>query len=84
MSNNSACPRGVIYNQEDSKSVYILHKGVTAYKAHFYGKKVEFFNRKDSVDFLVDYVMTQDVRDVLPRNDYVLEFGECKGDLTQQ
>lgn len=79
VSKNSACPRGVIYNLEDNKSVYVLHKGGTAYKAHFDEKKADFFNRKDSVDFLIDYVMTKDVRDVLPRNDYVLEVGECKG-----
>ncbi|SUJ35199.1 hypothetical protein [Serratia marcescens] len=79
VSKNSACPRGVIYNLEDSKSVYVLHKGGTVYKAHFDEKKADFFNGKDSVDFLVDYVMTKDVRDVLPRNDYVLEVGECKG-----
>lgn len=79
VSKNSACPRGVIYNLEDSKSVYVFHKGMTAYKAHFDEKKADFFKGKDSIDFLVDYVMTKDVRDVLPRNDYALEVGECKG-----
>src|SRR5690606_24139911 len=79
VSKNSACPRGDIYNLEDSKSVYVLHKGGTVYKAHFDEKKADFFNGKDSVDFLVDYVMTKDVSDVLPRNEYVLEGGEYKG-----
>ncbi|AHE73527.1 hypothetical protein M942_24290 [Enterobacter ludwigii] len=79
VSKNNACPRGVIYNLEDSKSIYVFHKGLATYKVHFDEKKTNFFKSKDSIDFLVDYVMTKDVRDMLPKDDYVLQVGECKG-----
>ncbi|WP_065426258.1 MULTISPECIES: hypothetical protein [Serratia] len=79
VSNKSACPRGIIYNTEDNKSVYVLQKGVTAYTVHFNEKKADFFKGTDSIDFLVDYLMTKQVRDILPKKEYILRVGECKG-----
>lgn len=78
VSNNSSCPQGVIYNPSDSKTLQTFNKGLTDYLLH-YVPKVNYFKVTDSVDFLEDYILAADVLDILPKTDYLLRLGECKG-----
>lgn len=78
VSNNSSCPQGIIYSPSDSKTLQTFNKGLTDYLLH-YVPKVNYYKVTDSVDFLVDYILAPDVLDVLPKTDYLLRLGECKG-----
>lgn len=84
VSHNPKCPQGEIYSIDQSKTLKTFNNGVTNYPARFDSSKVRFFDRYDSIDFLVDYVLAKDVKTVMPKTAYMLHVGQCKGEAFVQ
>lgn len=80
VSHNPKCPQGEIYSIDESKTLKTFNNGVTSYPARFDSSKVRFFDRFDSIDFLVDYVLAKDVKTVMPKTAYMLHVGQCRGE----
>ncbi|RLM17871.1 hypothetical protein BIY29_18855 [Brenneria alni] len=80
VSHNPLCPQGVIYNLKHSNSLKSFNNGVTDYNARFDSNKIEFLGANDSIDFLVDYILAKNIREVLPKTSYMLRVGQCRGE----
>lgn len=80
VSHNPLCPQGVIYNLEQSNSIKSFNKGMTDYDAYFNSKENHFFETYDSIDFLIKFILSRDIRDVLPKTPYMLRVGQCSGE----
>ncbi|MEE3644267.1 MULTISPECIES: hypothetical protein [unclassified Brenneria] len=80
VSHNPLCPQGVIYNLEHSHSLKSFNQGITDYNARYDSNDVQFIEAYDSIDFLVDYVLAKNIREVLPQTSYLLRVGQCRGE----
>lgn len=80
VSHNPLCPQGAIYNIDEANSLKAFNKGMTNYPAHYTPGKISFFEKYDSIDFLVDYVLAKDTLSLLPITSYTLRVGQCYGD----
>lgn len=80
VSHNPLCPQGTIYNTDEANSLKAFNKGMTNYQAHYNSGKVRFFEKYDSIDFLVDYVLAKNTLGLLPITSYTLRVGQCRGE----
>ncbi len=80
VSHNPLCPQGTIYNNAEAGSLKPFNKGLTDYQAHYNPDKISFFDKYDSIDFLIDYVLAKDTLSLLPTTSYTLRVGQCRGE----
>jgi hypothetical protein len=80
VSHNPLCPQGTIYTPEKANSLKAFNKGMTNYQAHYNSDKLHFFEKYDSIGFLVDYVLAKSTLGLLPTTSYTLRVGQCRGE----